>query len=433
MSLQGTTTSIVLDTRRALKDGTFPVKLRVTFQRKQKYYPTGYSFSSEDFEKVMSAKPGKVLKDYKLSLQAIEQEANDAIFKLTSLSFAEFERSLHKNTSKHEVFCFYDEKIAALRQEGRVGTADSYQNARNSLWSFIHGVAFTERKGITRKKMAELTEAKAKYTPLPFTSITVQFLKDYESWMRAGGRSVTTIGIYLRTLRALYNDAIASGDAKAERYPFGKRKFQIPSGVNVKKALSLADIDKLFSYNTKTESEARSRDLWLFSYLCNGINIKDMAMLQYKQVEKDTITFIRAKTERSTRHQSKAITAVLAPEAQEVIKRWGNKPEKPDEYIFPILTQGLTPEAQQARIKQSIKTINTYIKRIAEAVGIEKNVTTYTARHSYSTVLKQAGVSTAFISEALGHTSEKTTQSYLDSFETEAKRQVVSKLTAFKK
>ena len=39
------------------------------------------------------------------------------------------------------------------------------------------------------------------------------------------------------------------------------------------------------------------------------------------------------------------------------------------------------------------------------------------SRHSYATVLKRSGVSTAIISESLGHSSEKVTQIYLDSFE----------------
>jgi integrase len=42
---------------------------------------------------------------------------------------------------------------------------------------------------------------------------------------------------------------------------------------------------------------------------------------------------------------------------------------------------------------------------------------TYTARHSYATVLKRAGVATSIICESLGHSSEKVTQIYLDGFE----------------
>ena len=429
--MQSIVTSIILDTRRALKDGTFPVKLRVTFQRKQKYYPTEFSFTPENFEKLMSLKPGKFLKEDKLKIQAAEQKINQIIQKLPHFSFNELDRRLLKNSSRHEAFSSYEEAIARLKEEGRLGNAGFFESARNSLWCYVHGAPFTKIKGTTKKKIAALMKSRAQYQPLPFTEITVQFLKDYEKWMRKGGRSITTVGMYLRTLRTLFNDAIAAGDVSAELYPFGKRKYQIPSGVNIKKALSMAEIAKIFSYTPTSESEARCRDLWIFSYLCNGINVKDIARLQYRQIDKDTVTFTRAKTEHANRHQSRAIVAILSPQALKIIKKWGNKPRKSDSYVFPILRPGLTAEQEQANIKQAIKNINTYMARIAEAVGIEKKVTTYTARHSFSTVLKRAGVSTSFISESLGHADEKTTQNYLDSFETEAKRQVISKLTAF--
>jgi len=51
-----------------------------------------------------------------------------------------------------------------------------------------------------------------------------------------------------------------------------------------------------------------------------------------------------------------------------------------------------------------------------EIQGAEK-VSYYWGRHSYATTLKRDGVETAKISEALGHSSEKVTQIYLDSFD----------------
>lgn len=59
------------------------------------------------------------------------------------------------------------------------------------------------------------------------------------------------------------------------------------------------------------------------------------------------------------------------------------------------------------------------MNEIGKSLGIELKITTYVARHSYATVLKRAGVSTAIISESLGHSSEKITQTYLDSFDNE--------------
>jgi site-specific recombinase XerD len=71
------------------------------------------------------------------------------------------------------------------------------------------------------------------------------------------------------------------------------------------------------------------------------------------------------------------------------------------------------------------------MKIIAESIGIE-SLTTYTARHSFATILKRSGASTEFISEALGHGNLKTTQNYLDSFEDDQKRETAKALTAFK-
>lgn len=80
-----------------------------------------------------------------------------------------------------------------------------------------------------------------------------------------------------------------------------------------------------------------------------------------------------------------------------------------------------------------VKQINKYIRRIAKNVGIEKDVATYVARHSFVTVLKRSGASLEFISEQVGHSSLKTTESYADSFEDDIKRHFAKALTNFSK
>ena len=72
------------------------------------------------------------------------------------------------------------------------------------------------------------------------------------------------------------------------------------------------------------------------------------------------------------------------------------------------------------------------MKSIAKDLEIKNEVTTYAARHSFATILQRSGVSTEFISEALGHGNIRTTQSYLAGFEDVNKREVIKALTAFK-
>ncbi len=72
------------------------------------------------------------------------------------------------------------------------------------------------------------------------------------------------------------------------------------------------------------------------------------------------------------------------------------------------------------------------MKAICDELGIDKKITTIVSRHSFSTQLKRSGVSTEFIQEALGHTSKKTTENYLDSFSKEVKKEFAGLLASFK-
>jgi integrase/recombinase XerD len=58
--------------------------------------------------------------------------------------------------------------------------------------------------------------------------------------------------------------------------------------------------------------------------------------------------------------------------------------------------------------------------KIGEELSIG-NITTYTARHSFASVLKRSGANIAFIGESLSHRGLKTTESYLASFEKEVR------------
>ena len=71
------------------------------------------------------------------------------------------------------------------------------------------------------------------------------------------------------------------------------------------------------------------------------------------------------------------------------------------------------------RLHKVLAKVNKHLKEIGERLNLPIPLTTYVARHSYATVLKRAGVSTSIISESLGHSSERVTQIYLDSFDNE--------------
>ncbi len=130
----------------------------------------------------------------------------------------------------------------------------------------------------------------------------------------------------------------------------------------------------------------------------------------------------------NTVQNPKPIIITLLPKAKEILERWTVKKNNEDDYIFPVLRKGLTELQKQKDKDQFVKTINKYMKLIGEDVGFEKPLTTYSARHSFATVLKRSGAPTEFISDSFGHKSLHTTEAYPDSFEDQTRRKFMENL-----
>jgi integrase len=391
------TSSIILDIRRSTKNDNYPVKLRITYQRERKYYGLNIHLTEEEWKKVYGEKPREPYKAIRFKVDKILKEADSFIENMEVFSFSLFEKTFFNKGSLVKVKDRFNSYINELEKEGRVGTAISYGCARSSICKFDE--------------------------ELEFSDITEELLKKYEKWMIAQENSMTTIGIYLRSLRTLVNQSLQEGIIKPQQYPFGKSKYQIPTGKNVKKAINIDAIQKIIAYETiPYTNEDKARDFWLLSYLCNGANIIDICKLRYRNIEGDKLIFYRSKTERTSRNL-KPIVVILADKTREIIDKWGTKPLKAENYIFPILNNEMSPKRQKLVVQMFIKTINKYMKRIAKELGIGSDLTTYVARHTYSTILKRNGVPLSYISDSLGHHTIQTTENYLDSFEDEQKKE----------
>jgi integrase len=83
------------------------------------------------------------------------------------------------------------------------------------------------------------------------------------------------------------------------------------------------------------------------------------------------------------------------------------------------------------KTQYTTRAINKRMAEIGKRLGIS-HISTYTARHSYATVLKRSGANIAYISESLGHNSLQTTETYLASFEKEERQKNAALLTQFK-
>lgn len=379
--------------KRYPKKGTnlCPIQLSISLNSLQFKVGLRLYSTKDDFDKAMSGKSGnKEVKELRSEIGKYVSKAQDVLEKLPNPNRESFQRLFKSEadlskSDKTDVTFLFEEYITMLKSEDRIKTA---QNLEHALKSF-----------------------KRYKSPLYFEDIDEQFLKSYRNWMSKNGNSATTAQIYMRNLRTIFNKAIKDGYISQRLYPFND--YTIGTSVKSKSVLYPQQVQQLFEYNARTLRARRSKDYWLFCYLCNGINFKDMVYMKYKNIKDNTVSFVREKTKRTNTVADKEIRAYLHPEMIRIIDTWGSKDKSPDNYIFPIV-KGYTTVIEQEKRRRRIQVlVNDKLKLIGEELGFSAPLILNLARHSFSTNLKLSGTPTSFITDALGHADGKTTEHYL--------------------
>ena len=384
------TINVVAYKWKVLKNNEIPLVLRITKDRKRRYFSLGISVKPEYWDFVKNQPkancPNKEeiqqIITEKIRLyqeQVLDYKMHDKDFTAKSLI-----EKVNKPVKLKTVESLFNAQISNLQNGNRTGYAMTFKRLKSSLIDFN------------------------KHLDIYFSDIDVSFLKNYEAWLRGKGLKENSIGIRIRTLRVLYNIAIEENIVKAEHYPFGSFKVARLCQKTAKRAISKKNIQKVINYQGKTDYEKLAIDLFAFSYLTAGINFVDMAYLTQKNIIENRLTYVRKKTK-------KVITVPLHKEATAILEK--NK-QNNCPYLFPILSPfHKTTQQKDNRVHKVIGKVNKCLKEIGKELKLPIDLTTYVARHSFATVLKRSGVSTSIISESLGHSSERITQVYLDSFE----------------
>jgi integrase len=387
------TIKIVLRKDKELASGKYPVNLRVTFNRKPRYYTLKGDKETMTCDILKwNEELGRYNRNRELNhfIESYEHRANAVLDELKNkdFTFPLFESKFFKKYESTKIVAFMNSIISKLKSEDKLGNAQVYKDTRNRLMEFNKNVKFED--------------------------VSLKFLKKFEKQLADKGNSTSSISIYLRTLRATYNKAVAEELIQQGEYPF--KKFKIKTGNTTQRALSKNDMVKIINYKGAMNTrERRSLDYFIFSYLCRGMNLRDMAFLKWKEnVIDDKIVYVRSKTA-NTKNNTEHNIIKIEPEIEKILDRYS----KSNEFVFPILDNGLPPLTIRYRIHNTLKQITSDLREIATKLKIDqaKQITHYWARHTYATTLKRSGISTAVISEALGHSSEATTKAYLDKFE----------------
>ncbi len=408
METGGYTISTMLDKRTKKANGKHPIKLRV-FTNVPKGYFKLYGLGSEyactpaEFKAMKQGSPRGELKAMRDELKAIEAHATQIASGIKPFNLPEFEQALNHNQPKPETLDQVMEVIIErLNKVERVRTSIAYQLALKSI------------RGYHKKNR------------ILFHEVTPGWLEGYERWMvKEHGRSLTTVGIYLRNIRAAFNEAIEKNMVSRERYPFGRRKYTIPGGQSVKKALSKDQLAQLIALPLEQGThQHRARALWLFSFIVNGINFRDIAELKNKDLSGEEISFFRKKNELTKKANRRPVIAFLHPLAKQVIEAYGNEDKSPNAYLFNVLTDEMKEPERIRAVQNLTRFVNQHMKKLAKDAGLPTEISTYWARHTFATLAIQGGASLEFIQFALNHQNSKTTLNYIGGLEAEKRKQV---------
>jgi integrase/recombinase XerD len=410
--------SIYLDTRRAKSNKLYPVKLRVftPIPRRQKLYPTIFEFNEKEFNSIWNTtKPRKEYQEKRKEILSVESKAIEVAKLLKPFTFEQFEKQLFRNPGDGiKLKYHYENAIAELKAHNQVGTASTYSLSQSSIKKYVEEVLNLQ------------------FDKLTFFEITSKWLTEYEFYMTNSiGRSLTTVSMYLRVLRTLFNKAIDEQEIDKVYYPFGKRKYQVPATKNVKKALSKKQLKLLFDSKPETKEQQKAKDFWFFSFACNGMNIKDIVLLKYEDIQDGKIIFYRAKTRNTSKGNLKPVTAYLNEYTTGVIERYGNTNKSQQSHVFSIITKGLPPQETQARIKNFTRFINQHLKKLCKDLKLPDGISTYWARHSFTTNAIRNGATMEFLQESLGHGNISTTQNYFAGFDDETKKEFANSMMSF--
>lgn len=408
-----------LDTRRLLKNNQYPLKLRVysNIEQKAKQYDIKKSYTKEDYKQINKTKVPKKFVDESIYLEAIKKKANDIAKNITPFSFEIFEKNYSSNRiDKTNLIDYYNDRIDEMIKNEQIGNADFYKSSLTAIKKFINPDTPNNVKNIH------------------LMTIKTDWLKKFEkNIVEVKSGSLSTVGAYLRPLRAIYNIAIRENPMYEKSSPFKKGGYQIPASTKVKKALTKKDLRTLLESSPKTPEQQKAKDYWFFSLYSQGMNVNDIARLRYKDFDFsiNKFYFFRNKTKNSRRKDLYSIDVFINDYLLEFIEKHKTTFDNQSQYIFPILSQNDDENEKKRKIRNFIRFINQHIKKLANDNGINPKISVNWARHTFATLGVNASLSLEEMRQFLGHQNARTTQIYVGSIEDENKKKLTEKIFNF--
>jgi site-specific recombinase XerD len=262
------------------------------------------------------------------------------------------------------------------------------------------------------KTLYEIKEGKLipleefKNLDMEIKAIDYGFSKDFKAYLTNRYSSKNTPAIFLRSLQAIMNDAGKTFEDLKDHKPLSNIKKK--SHANAPAPIDLEDIHKIRTLELAPHTPIwDNRNYLLFMFNNMGMNFFDMAVLKRFQFTENRIKYFRKKT-----HYEGDYFSVLQNEESLKIVNHYLYGQDDNDYLFPIIPKETSPERLFKVNKGKIQIFNKYAKRIADLASIDKKITTYTLRDTWTNIGLDMGIDIRKISSGLGHSSVQVTEKH---------------------
>lgn len=383
----GTTVKLTLRKSKMRSDGTAPIYLRITKDRRSRYLSTSIYVKPRHW----NAERQQVRRTHELS------DAYNA--KLLDLRLEAERLGLDADTAgevKQQLTGGGGSLTDFLRQH-----IDDLDRQKR-FWSW-------KRYRVVLQKLQECFGQQINWDDVDL----VQFER-YMADERDNGAN--TIRKEMAMLHRVYRKAIKEEVIGVEQDPF--LRYDAPKAKKPeRRKLSLKEVEKLASAELEPGSwAAKARDAWLISFYLGGMRFGDLACLKVENVQNGRCIYRMNKTGQPV--------SVPVPEAAQKLLSPYLEDKGPDDFALPFLKRGddADPRTLRRRIGSQNALCNRYIKVAAEKAELDDagDITMHQSRHSFADYARKESGNLYAISKTLGHSTLQVTETYLKSFDQDA-------------
>jgi len=418
------------------KDGTFPLAVRITQNRKTRYIFTGQYILEKDWDKDL----GKVKKSHANSarlnnylLKKLTEVDSIALEAEGSKEFISSKQIKNKAKHKGRTVSFYQfgaQRVINKFQAGSFSTCKGELSMLFNIREFLKWNRFEEREQVInaivdrrRNRVGQsrkfgynfLEHVKGEFgkeTSLYFEDITEAFLSNFKvfciSYLDHKTRTVTNHLIYIRTL---FNAAIKEGIVEAKNYPFAGEKERIRIKPTQKIGLTREEIKLIENVELEKDSPMwHTRNVWLFSYYFAGIRISDVLQMKWSDLMDGRLYYTMNKNE-------KPLSLKIPDQVKGILDFYRPLRQSNKDFIFPYLKKA-NPNSKRdvfVKTRNGTAVLNKHLKEIAKKCGITKNLSNHIARHSFGNIAGDA-ISPLMLQKLYRHSDLKTTIMYQANF-----------------